>query len=181
MAARAEQLTEQLESLASKWITVSGFPKFASQLGGEVENFISTQQFVTDTAALTAGDPALLVTQTGIVSFGSEIADIVSEFVATETDLASSDVAELESDFLAIVTSLASEFTFPSAEPSDEPSATDDSTPAPSPTSEEAPAESSVAPVVLASPGSAASLARIDLLSVSCAVAALIAAVAVAL
>ena len=181
MATRAEQLSERIASLSSKWITVSGFPEFASKLSGELQDFITTQQFVTDKFALTAGDPALLATQTGIVSFDSEIANIIGEFVATETDLASSDLAEWESDFVAIITSIASEFNFPSAEPSDEPSATDDSVPAPSPTSEETPAESSVEPVVLSSAGSAVSLARMDLLSVSCAVAALIAAVAVAL
>ena len=135
--------------MTSKWETVSGFPEFFSQLDEELLSFIVTQTFLTDTAMLTAG-LAVLATQTGAISFGSEALDIVTQFASTATNMAPSDRAEFISELKSIGSSIG---------------------------------RTAIAGAATAAPapGSAAGLARMDLLSVSCAVAALIAAVAVAL
>ena len=135
--------------MTSKWETVSGFPEFFSQLDEELLSFIATQTFLTDTAMLTAG-MAVLATQTGAISLGSEALDIVTQFASTATNMAPSDRAEFISELKSVGSSIAHTAIAGTA-------------------------------TAAAAPGSAAGLARMDLLSVSCAVAALIAAVAVAL
>ena len=163
--------------MKSKWETVSGFPELYSQLGEELLSFITTQQFLTDPALLTAG-PAELATQTGIVSFTSELVDIVTQFVATETNMAPSDRAKFMVELhsaLASVTGTASEATNTSSEATKTSSEATNTAPEATNTASEA------MNIAVTMPGSAAGLACMDLLSVSCAVAALIAAVAVAL
>ena len=177
-------------------MTVSGFPEFSSRLESELLNFATTQEFVTDPNLLTETDPDVLITATGIASFDSAIFEIFSQLVATATDMALSDRAEFESEFLAAVSSVTStgaqvptskdlaNTAGPSATGYDTPTLfpTEEAptTPTPFPPSEEAPTKPTGATVTITRVN-AAGLAGMDLLSVSCAMTALIVAVAVAL
>lgn len=151
-------------------MTVPGFPKFATDLEATLLGFLKTQQFITDVPALTAtntvlgtADLAAITTETGAVSFGSEVLDIVSKFAATETDMAPSNKREFMSELEALITP-----------------ATIEADTAPSGSSDTKGAAISV----IAEPSAAtkaAGLGRMDLLFVSGAVAALIVAAVVAL
>lgn len=90
-----------ISSLISKYSTKSGWSAFFTPLESEILNFVVTQTFLS-LSDLTRTDIGV-ITVPGLVSFASEHATIISEAIATDTNLAPTDKSSLSSDFEALI------------------------------------------------------------------------------
>jgi len=89
-----------ISSLISKYSTKSGWSAFYTPLESKIQNFAVTQTFI-PLSDITGTDTGV-VTVPGFVSFASEYITIISEAIATDTNLAPTDKSSLSSDFDAL-------------------------------------------------------------------------------
>jgi hypothetical protein len=90
-----------ISSLISKYSTKSGWSAFFTPLESKIQNFGVTQTFIS-LSDLTRTDTGI-ITVPGFVSLASEYVTIVSEAIATDTNLAPTDKSSLSSDFEALI------------------------------------------------------------------------------